>query len=515
MYNSMSTYALVAALVPFLYFIKVLVKKLSTHPRNVAPYPPGPKPKPFVGNMFDLPTKKAAQTYLQWGQMYKSNILHTSSLGNHLVILNKFEDADELFERRARKYSDRAQLPIAKLMGWESSTGLLPYGAEWRLHRRIFQKSFRAEAIRDYHPLLRKKVHHFLRDLLKAPESFDDHKLLLTSSVPMMTTYGYDVKSLDDPLVTAAHASMEITTSLLLPGATFINTLPVLAHLPTWFPGASSRKMAATVHDLTEKLDSTLFEFVKGRMLKGRQIPSFISDFLLTGHGASTEEKNAVRTVANSIFSAASDTTLSSIGAFFYVMAINPDVQRRAQAEIAKVIGASRLPVFEDRSSLPYIEALYKELLRSHPPVQLGLPHMVSEDDLYKGYFLPKGTEVLPNIWAMTHDEERYPEPFKFKPERFFDEEGNLNSDDRILAYGFGRRVCAGKYMASSLLWLTIASVLACFNIEKAKDEFGNDIDINDDFDEFGLLVHKTSFKCSIVPRSEIARRLLTEDAST
>ena len=75
-------------------------------------------------------------------------------------------------------------------------------------------------------------------------------------------------------------------------------------------------------------------------------------------------------------------------------MAIHPEVQRKAQAEIDEVVGQARLPDFDDRPKLPYIEAIYREVLRINPPVPLGLPHGVTEDDYYKGYFIPKGTDV-------------------------------------------------------------------------------------------------------------------------
>ncbi|KAG5333657.1 hypothetical protein C0989_005146 [Termitomyces sp. Mn162] len=77
-------------------------------------------------------------------------------------------------------------------------------------------------------------------------------------------------------------------------------------------------------------------------------------------------------------------------------------------------------------------------------------------DDVYNGYLIPKGTLVMPNIWSMTHDESRYREPDLFKPERFFDENGHLNTDDDIIAFGFGRR--------------------------KARDEQGNEIDVDDSY---------------------------------
>ena len=72
-------------------------------------------------------------------------------------------------------------------------------------------------------------------------------------------------------------------------------------------------------------------------------------------------------------------------------MAKNPDIQKKAQAEIDRVIGSYRLPNYEDRQSLPYIEAIYREVLRARPPLRINVPHSLSEDDHYKGYYLPKG----------------------------------------------------------------------------------------------------------------------------
>lgn len=87
--------------------------------------------------------------------------------------------------------------------------------------------------------------------------------------------------------------------------------------------------------------------------------------------------------------------TISGLATFFHQMAINPEIQRKAQSEIALIIGSGRLPNLDDRPSLPYIEAIYREVLRFRPPVPLNLPHAALEDDYYKGYFIPKGTPLL------------------------------------------------------------------------------------------------------------------------
>jgi len=79
-------------------------------------------------------------------------------------------------------------------------------------------------------------------------------------------------------------------------------------------------------------------------------------------------------------------------------MAKHPDVQRKAHAEIDRVVWSKRLPNFNDRSSgkMPYIEAIYREVLSLAPPLPLCVPHAATEDDHYNGYFIPKGEHQLP-----------------------------------------------------------------------------------------------------------------------
>ncbi|KAF8889559.1 cytochrome P450 [Gymnopilus junonius] len=468
-----------------------------------APYPPGPKPKPLIGNALDLPTSSSPEMYVEWGKKYQSDFVYASAL-----------DADEILDRRARKYSDRPALPILKLMDWEWNLASQRYGASWRFHRTICQQNFRAVAARDYYPPILEKTHEMLHRLLEDPDNFEEHNKMLSISIPMMTMYGYEVKSFQDSCIVAADESLRLGASLLLPGGTWINVIPALRYIPSWFPGATARRDAAKIRELTKEVQRIPLEFVKKEVENGTAIPSFVSNFLRKKRnaGALQAEEEAVYNIANTVCSAASDTTISATSAFFYLMAVNPDIQRKAQAEIDRVVGTNRLPDFEDRASLPYIEALYREVLRFAPPIPLGLPHALTEDDYYKGYYIPKGdTVVLGNIWAMTRDEDLYPDPLKFKPERFLDKDGNVNDDKRVLAYGFGRRVCAGKYIASATTWIVMASVLACFNIEKAKDEFGNEIGIKDDYDDFGILRHKSKFRCSFVPRSLVAKQLIQE----
>ena len=91
--------------------------------------------------------------------------------------------------------------------------------------------------------------------------------------------------------------------------------------------------------------------------------------------------------------------TVTSLTTFFLAMRLYPEVQKKAQEELDEVVGLSRLPEYEDRENLPYINALCKEVVRWHPVAPLGVAHRVSEDDVFNDYFIPAGSIVVGNTW--------------------------------------------------------------------------------------------------------------------
>lgn len=90
---------------------------------------------------------------------------------------------------------------------------------------------------------------------------------------------------------------------------------------------------------------------------------------------------------------------MCAIKVFLLAMTLYPEVQVKAQDEIDRVLGPCRLPTVADRSRLPYIDAVVKEVLRWHPVGPMGVPHTSTEDDTWGEYFIPKGSMLMPNIW--------------------------------------------------------------------------------------------------------------------
>jgi cytochrome P450 len=174
-----------------------------------------------------------------------------------------------------------------------------------------------------------------------------------------------------------------------------------------------------------------------------------------------------------------------------------PDVQHRAQAELDSVVGRGRLPTFADAPHLPYVQAVIKETLRWRPALPLGVPHATKEEDWYEGMFIPKGTVCISNVWHCNHDRAVFGEDAdKYRPERHLDEHGELlpgvleTKRQGYVTFGFGRRICVAKDLATDTLFINIARILWATNLERVRDDNGKEIPLDlDTLVDVGLVV--------------------------
>jgi cytochrome P450 len=187
---------------------------------------------------------------------------------------------------------------------------------------------------------------------------------------------------------------------------------------------------------------------------------------------------------------------------FFLAITVFPEVQIKAREELDHVIGVGRLPVSKDRLSLPYIEAIMKETHRWHLVLPMGLPHSSIEEDTCRGYRIPKGAILLANSWWFTHNPNVYPDPMTFRPERFLETSTHKpEPDPRNYIFGYGRRICPGRYVADNALFITIAQTLTVFEIDKFVDGHGHILEPEVRF-EPGAISHPVPYRCMIKPRS-------------
>ncbi|KAG1727737.1 cytochrome P450 [Suillus lakei] len=497
--------ALVVALLAIIGVTTSFTKKKA---QGHLPLPPGPRPLPILGNLHRMNTNFPWITYKEWGDIY-GDIMYSRVLNQDIIILNSEKVARALLEKRSSNYSDRPRFATMELQtdpyccssrfGIAFRTVMRSYGDAWRRHRRIYHQAFRAEAAVIYRPMQLRRAHQLLIGLLHDPATYELHLETHSASIIMSAVYDYDTKP-NDPLVSMIRGAIDGIIHAETPHkAAIIDSYPALTLLPAWFPGASFKRHALELKSVIVDMVEKPFEYALDRISSGLSSPSLVSEGLARFQGDASFEL-AIKESSATAFGAGSETTHSALLVFVQAMVLNPEVQKRAQAEIDRVVGSDRLPDFGDRVSMPYIEAVLRETMRFHPIAPLGVPHAAVNDDVYEGYFIPKGIPILTNIWAMTHDATKYPAPFEFKPDRFFTPSGDLDDDCVTPVWGWGRRICVGRYVADASLWSAIASMLAVFDFLKATDPSGNDIDFEPRWTS-GIASRPVSFPCRIVPR--------------
>ncbi|KAF7288971.1 Cytochrome P450 [Mycena indigotica] len=483
--------------------------------------PPGPSGLPLLGNLLSMPSGFEWETYARWSQECKSDIVHIDVVGSSVIVLSSVKAVNDLLEKRSSLYSDRPRFPMVnELMGWNFNFAFMKYGERWRKLRKLFHQHFNAEGVIRYHPQQRAACHELLRRLLDDPERFLGHLRHMSGEIIMSTVYGINVRPQDDPYIQTAEAALQTLVHASIPGRFLVDLLPSLMHVPPWFPGAGFKKIAREWRRLSSDLVNLPFEETKRQLAAGDDPPSFASSLL---SATPPVEEEAIKQAAGTSYSAGADTTVSVLGTFILAMLANPQAQHKAQQELDRVCDG-RLPEFEmfheAESTMPYVCAVIREVLRWQPALPL-VPHFIETEDEYRGFRIPAQSIVLVNIWqvpeqcrAILHDESVYPHAESFLPERWLLPTAALNPAMKgwELAFGLGRRACVGRHLAMSSIWMSITSILATLDIQKAVDKHDVVIEPTNEYIS-GLVMQPVPFKCSIVPRSSGAVSLIRETA--
>lgn len=290
-----------------------------------------------------------------------------------------------------------------------------------------------------------------------------------------------------------------------------VDIFPILQHLPEGLPATSFKKQGREWRRLLQTTQDVPYLFVQKKMSKGTHEQSFVSSLLREDGIFDSDTKNDyseddIKKTALVMYGGGADTTASALHSFILAMILFPDVQKKAQAEIDSVVGRDRLPDFGDRDRLPYINGVVKEAFRWLHVAPLGVAHRTDEDISYQGFDIPKGSYLLPSIWWFLHDPHTYLDPSSFEPDRYSSPRNEPDPTDE--AFGYGRRICPGRFLADESLFITIARLLATFDIKMAADESGNEV-APQIATTSGLICRPVDFPYSIKPRNEQSMHLI------
>ncbi|KAJ2913746.1 hypothetical protein MD484_g6664, partial [Candolleomyces efflorescens] len=426
--------------------------------------------------------------------MADSDILSVRALGTTIVVIDTVSIAVELMDKRSSRYSSRPETVMAKeLLGWEYLMGTLPYGEKWKDRRRMFVQHFRPTDTSIIHPQEHEFVARLLVELNRTPEEFFEVLRGSIGGFIISLAYGIPIKARGDPYLELSEKSSQVFTDAVTPGSYFVDLFPILKHIPAWFPGAGFQRKARELRPISAKLKSSPFKEAVTNFGTPLARPSFVSIALgaMDENAVDAEnQKEVIQDTAAMFYMAGTDTIVSSLLSWIWVMLKNPLIQHRVRIELDRVLDG-RLPDFGDQDQLPYLMATLMESMRLAPPAPIGGPHLNTEDDVFGDYFIPRASIIVPNIWSMLRREDEYgPDASSFNPDRFLSPDGRINPkvlDPHLVAFGFGRRSCPGAHIGRSMVWLAAASLATIFEWREPLGEDGTPIDQPEDY-ETGLV---------------------------
>ncbi|XP_062972026.1 cytochrome P450 2K4-like [Elgaria multicarinata webbii] len=445
-------------------------------PQNL---PPGPRPLPLIGNLLIMDLKRPHRTMLKLSEQYGS--VFSIQMGfRKMVVLIGYETVKEALVNQADAFADRPFIPMFE--EFSKGFGMIHSHGE---NRKVMRR-FTLTTLRDYgmgKSTIEEKIVQECNILTKKIECYEgkpfENTIIMNAAVANIIVsillgmrYEYD-----DPKY--IRLLLLINENIRLIGSSSVmlyNMFPALGFL---FRG---RK---TVLKNREELFAFMnVIFIKHlRDLNENDQRSFIDSFLIRQQEEKKNKTNGyfhkenLIALLGNLFSAGMETTSTTLRWGLLLMMKFPDVQNKVQEEIGKVVGTAQ-PRIEHRTKMPYTDAVIHEIQRFADIVPTNLPHATSMDVTFKGYFIPKGTHIIPMLTSVLHDESQWEKPHKFYPEHFLDSEGKFVKRDAFMPFSAGRRICAGETLAKMELFLFFTSLLQRFTFQPPPGTDKEDLDL-------------------------------------
>lgn len=393
---------------------------------------------------------------------------------------------------------------------------LRPYDARFKLHQRLQSPVLNERAASVYLPFQELESKQLLFDLLDTAGGggidCHGHVERATASIIYALLYGHRLRTSSDPILLTAHAVNHVFDQLVQVGAYLVDSFPVLNILPGFL--APWKAVAAQhwqqqcdlhVRNLQRGLEGVGWNFSKHmqRAVNAQKIDMPVEELALD-----------IGVIANAALDGSTETMM-----WFLVACVTDDYDRswvaKAQEHLDVVVGHGRLPSFEDRPKLPYIDAILEEVLRWRPAGPAGVPHFTKVESTYEGYRIPSNSVVIANHYSITREEDVFGSNFdveEFVPERWL-QSGELGLP--TVGFGYGRRICPGRHVARNSLWIALARILWAFDVKPGLSETGECIIVDSTKGTDSLVNKPFRFKACFEPRGPWARDMITKDGNT
>ncbi|CAE6425232.1 unnamed protein product [Rhizoctonia solani] len=452
--------------------------------RRYRDMPPGPVRVPILGN-FGLLQLKRADLFDQLQELnQKYGPLASLKLGssNIIVIGGDGSLVRELLDKRGLIYSNRPSDPAQEITGGGDNVLFQTNTEKWKSARKQIVRHYPRASDPEQVYLQEAESVQLLHDFLHQPEQSMQHSMRYTTSIITCLNYGVRCATYKDPIV---HDMETIMTFIPRPP---IEHFPFLRYLPDFMTG-NWRLRAEHVKGLMRNIYGGLADIGWERGSNGMNTDNLAYKLRLN-EGINRLTRNHQAQICGIVLEGGSDIVAGVISTVILALLADPESQHRARQEIDSIYDEDTLPKWGDEQRMPFVRA----------------------NDTYGGYFMPKDSRVICNIWAIHNNPERYDDPQMFRPDRFLGHKMSMansmtqsNPFERDhFTFGAGRRSCPGVQLAEQGIFIAISRLLWAFEFAAPSGTLVN----TDQSAFYGAIRRPKKYPVNITPRSE--RRVQT-----